>query len=165
MAPMASDRSFARAIAAKYDDPSRATRFPEAEIACDALWLLTSPDADLREMGLHVLAIGPPTLVAELYPRMRGNDVALDDVARMVQGELALLERSGDEWRSLERFLHDQPALREAWPEMVREEVASRRRWASAMFDAMGGDDAADLQRRVVQVERRTLSGAYAKRR
>lgn len=165
MAPMASDRSFARVIAAKYDDPSREMRFSEAEIACDALWLLTSPDADLREMGLHVLSVGPPTLVAELYPRMRGNDSALDDLARMVQAELALLERPDNEWRSLERCLQDQPALREAWPDMVREAIASRRRWAAALFDTLGSDDTADLQRRVMQVERRTLRGAYAQRR
>jgi hypothetical protein len=83
----------------------------------------------------------------------------------MVQAELALLERPDDEWRSLERSLHELPALQEAWPALVGEAIASRRRWAGALFDALGADDAADLQRRVMQVERRTPRGAYAKRR
>ena len=165
MEPRTYDRSFVRMIAAKYEDPLRAPRLLDAEIECDALWLLTSPDPELREMGLYVLSLGPPTLIGSLYSRMRGNDAALDEIAKLVQAELALLETPEDHWQSIARGLGDDAHLRETWPTVLREGIASRRQWAETMFQTLGRDETADLERRVRQVERHTLAKAYASKR
>ena len=165
MEPSHSDRSFARVVAARYDDPLREPRRSDAEIVRDVLWLITSRDADEREMGLYVLSLGGPTLIAELYPRLRGNGLALDELARLVHAEVQLLERSDDDWASFDRALREQSSLREAFQGQVRDELAYRRRWADALFAALDPADGEDLHARVKQVERRALAGAYAKRR
>lgn len=165
MDPTASDRSFARVVAASYEDPAREPPRADAEVLRDALFLLTSDDEDAREMGLYVLSRGSPALIARLYPRMRGDERALDEIARLVHAEVGLIERSDEAWKAFDRALRELPALRDELPDRVRDEIASRRRWADAVFSALDPADADDLHRRVTRVERNTLVGAYPKPR
>ena len=165
MSPTAAESAFARIVAARYGGPTDEHRLSDVALMRDALWLVTSHDPDEREMGLYVLSLGSPLLVADLYARVRGNDRARDDVARMVHAELHLLVRPDDAWRSFERVVRERPSLQETLPAMVKDALASRRQWADAVFARLDPADNDDLRGRLERVERNVRVGAHANRR
>ena len=136
---------FARALAGRYAGPAPERPIPDEELVRDALWLLTSRGADEREMALYVLGLGSPLAIADVYVRLRGHEIARDDIARMVQAELALLERPSD-------------------AVMLQDAKASRRAWADTLFQALAGEGD-ELWSRVKKVESRVPRHVDAGRR
>ena len=82
------ERLFARDVVATYDklvvrdeDGVVMSRPADAVMMRDVLWLIMSPDPDLREMGLYVMSAGSPRMQAELYARVRHDEQAQRHVA------------------------------------------------------------------------------------
>ena len=99
------ERLFARDVVATYDklvvrdeDGVVISRPADAVMMRDVLWLIMSPDPDLRELGLYVMSAGSPRMQAELYARGRHAEQARSEFARFVDAELRIHARDNGPW-------------------------------------------------------------------
>lgn len=141
------ERAFARDVVATYDrlvvpDANGVVASPpaDAQVMRDVLWLITSPDPDLREMGLYVMSAGSPRMQAELYARVRHDDQARSAFARFVDAELRIHARDKQAWSE-----PVQAELRLQWTAAAQ----ARLEWEGELFAALDDADRDDLRRRV----------------
>ena len=146
------ERAFARDVVATYDRPVvpdandvMASRSADAAMMRDVLWLITSPDPDLREMALYVMSAGSPRMQAELYARVRHDEQARFEFARFVDAELRIHGRDKHAW--------SEPGQEELILQWVAAAQA-RREWEDELFAALDDADRDDLRRRVSELRR-----------
>ena len=141
------ERLFARDVVATYDklvvrdeDGVVMSRPADAVMMRDVLWLIMSPDPDLREMGLYVMSAGSPRMQAELYARVRHDEQARSEFARFVDAELLIHARDNGPWSESGK---EELLLR--WTVAAR----ARREWEDELYAALDDIDRDDLRRRV----------------